>query len=111
MRVTSVKEFFGMLPGYLDTEAAEGLEAVYQFDLSGPEGGQYHLIVREGGCSVREGVHPDPHVTLSLSGEDCLGVLNGRLDGSSIAMSGRIQISGEIGLAFQLKTLFPSLPQ
>jgi len=105
----SVKEFFQGLPGKFDAEAAEGLEAVYQFDLSGPQGSQYHLVVEKGACSVQEGTHPDPHVTFSMSGEDCLAVLGGQLDGQSLFMSGRIRISGDLGLAIQLKSLFPTV--
>ena len=44
-----------------------------------------------------------------MSVEDCLGVLNGRLDGVSVVASGRVRISGDIGLAMQLKALFPSV--
>jgi putative sterol carrier protein len=109
MKPQTVKEFFRVLPEKLNAEAAEGVAAVYQFDLSGPQGGQYHLTVKAGVCSVLEGVHPDPHVTFSMSGEDCLGVLNGNLDGPSVFMSGRLRVSGDIGLAIQLKALFPSV--
>jgi putative sterol carrier protein len=31
------------------------------------------------------------------------------LSGPAVAMSGRLKISGDIGLAMQLKTLFPTL--
>jgi putative sterol carrier protein len=109
MQPRTVKEFFRDLPAKLDAEAADGVEAVYQFDLSGPEGGQYHLTIKDGVCSVQEGVHTDPHVTLSMSGADCLGILEGRLDGPSVALSGRLRISGDLGLAIQLKVLFPSV--
>ena len=106
---TTVQAFFSTLAEKLDPEAAEGLDAVYQFDLNGAEGGQYQLQIRDGACEVSEGTHPDPHVTLAMSGEDCLRVLNGQLSGTSIAMSGRLRISGDMGLALQLASLFPSL--
>ena len=109
MKPTSVKDFFRRLPEQFDSEAAEGLSAVYQFDLSGPQGGKYNLVVVDGACTVHEGAHPDPHVTFSMSGEDCLSVLSGRLDGQSIFMSGRLRVSGDLGLAVQLKMLFPSV--
>ncbi len=109
METGTVGEFFRTLSGKLDPEAAEGLEAVYQFDLSAPDGGQYHIVIQDSRCEVNEGLHPAPHVTLSLSGRDCLGVLNGRLDGHSAFMSGRVRITGDLGLALQLKLLFPSL--
>ncbi|MER3424207.1 MAG: hypothetical protein C4293_14290 [Nitrospiraceae bacterium] len=109
MEPTTVKEFFRRLPEKFDADAAEGLAAVYQFDLSGPQGGQYQLVIDNGRCDLREGTHPDPDVTFSMSGEDCLDVLIGRLNGPSVFMSGRLRVSGDFGLALQLKSLFPSV--
>jgi len=109
MTASSIHAFFRDLPEKFDAEAAEGVTAVYQFDLSGPQGGQYQLVIEGGACSVREGAHPSPHVVLAMSGEDCLGVLTGRLDGQSVFLSGRIRISGDFGLAMQLKALFPTV--
>lgn len=109
MKPNNVKEFFQLLPGQLDSDAAEDLDAVYQFDLSGAQGGQYVLTIREGVCQVTEGLHEDPHVSLSMTGEDCLKILKGQLSGPAVAMSGRLKISGDIGLAMQLKALFPTL--
>jgi putative sterol carrier protein len=44
-----------------------------------------------------------------MAGEDCVRVLNGELSGPAAAMSGRIRISGDMGLAMQLRALFPSI--
>jgi|SRR5579884_12333 len=109
MTPPSVKEFFRRLPEQFDPEAAEGLTVVYQFDLTGPHGGQYQLVIDDAACSVQEGEHPNPHVTFSMSAEDCLGVLSGRLDGYSVFLSGRVRVSGDLGLAMQLKSLFPTV--
>jgi putative sterol carrier protein len=109
MKRANIKEFFKQLPLKLDADAAEDVDAVYQFVLSGPQGGQYILTIRHGSCQVKEGTHDDPHVTLSMAGEDCVKVLNGELSGQAAAMSGRVRISGDIGLAMQLKDLFPSV--
>ena len=109
MNPNTVKEFFELLPGQLDSDAAEDLDAVYQFDLSGAQGGQYILTIQGGACHVAEGVHADPHVSLSMAGEDCIKILKGQLSGPAIAMSGRLKISGDIGLAMQLKALFPTV--
>ena len=109
MNPTTVKEFFQLLPGRLDSDAAEDLDAVYQFDLSGAHGGQYILTIREGACQVAEGMHANPDVVLSMAGEDCIKILKGQLSGPAVAMSGRLKISGDIGLAMQLKALFPTV--
>jgi putative sterol carrier protein len=111
MRAAAIKEFFKQLPSKLDAGAAEDVDVVYQFDLSGAQGGQYFVTIREGACQVKEGRHEDPHVILSMAGEDCVKVLNGELSGPAAAMSGRIRISGDIGLAMQLRMLFPSISQ
>jgi len=105
----TAKEIIDSLPAKLDKEAAEDLDAVYQFDLRGAQGGQYQLFVKHGVCEVKEGTHDDPHVTLSMDAEDCKKLLSGQLSGVAIAMSGRLQISGDIGLAMQLKSLFPDI--
>jgi len=109
MNPTTVKEFLQLLPSRLDPDAAEDLDAVYQFDLSGAQGGQYILTICERTCHVVEGMHADPHVVLSMTGEDCMKVLRGQLSGTAVAMSGRLKISGDIGLAMQLKALFPTV--
>ena len=109
MNPSTVKEFFQLLPDRLDSDAAEDLDAVYQFDLSGAQGGQYILTIREGTCQVAEGTHANPHVVLSMAGEDCIKILKGQLSGTAVAMSGRLKISGDIGLAMQLKALFPTI--
>lgn len=109
MNSTTVKEFFQLLPDQLDSDAAEDLDVVYQFDLSGAQGGQYILTIREGACQIAEGLHADPHVVLSMAGEDCIKILKGQLSGTSVAMSGRLKISGDIGLAMQLRVLFPTV--
>jgi putative sterol carrier protein len=109
MNAGTVKEFFRQLPQELDAEAAEDVNAVYQFDLSGPQGGQYVLTIHEGTCQVREGTHDDPDVTLSMAGEDCVRVLSGQLSGQAAALSGKLKVSGDLGLALQLRSLFPGL--
>ena len=35
MKPTTIQDFFKLLPGKLDADAAEDVDAVYQFDLSG----------------------------------------------------------------------------
>ena len=111
MKVTTIQEVLRSLPAKFDREAAENLDAVYQFDLQGDQGGQYHLVVQNGTCVVKDGAHADPHVTLSMTGEDCIKVLNGQLSGMAMAMSGRLQVTGDIGLAMQLKSLFPTITE
>jgi putative sterol carrier protein len=109
MSETAVYEFFEALPSHFRPEAAAGVNAVYQFDLSGDEGGQYQLHIADRSCRVCAGVHPSPNVTLSMAGKDCVAVLEGRLSGVSALLSGRLKIDGDLGLAMRLAAFFPDL--
>lgn len=109
MSPRTVREFFDTLPSRFRPDSADGVNAVYQFDLSGAEGGQYQLLVADRSCRVCDGVHPAPNVTLSMAGEDCVAILEGKLNGMSALLSGRLKIAGDMGLAMQLAAFFPDL--
>ena len=104
-----IHDFFQRLPEQFNPDAAGDLSAVYQFDLTGSDGGHYHLLISEGRCSVMEGQHAAPQVRFTMSADDCLGVLGGHLDPASLFMAGRLQVAGDLMLALQLKALFPSV--
>ncbi len=105
----AVRAFFDALPSRFIPQAAKGVDAVYQFDLTGEEGGQYQVRIADQTCIVSTGVHPAPNVTLSMAGQDCIDVLEGRLSGVTALLSGRLKIDGDMGLAMQLAAFFPDL--
>jgi len=109
MSPKTVREFFEALPSRFRPDAAEGVSAVYQFDLSGEAGGQYQLHVADRSCRVCDGLHASPNVTLSMAGEDCIAILEGKLNGVSALLSGRLKIDGDMGLAMRLAAFFPDL--
>lgn len=109
MSPKTVCELFETLPSRFRSDAADGVSAVYQFDLSGEGGGQYQLHVADRSCRVSGGVHPSPNVTLSMAGKDCIAVLEGQLSGMSALLSGRLKIEGDMGLAMRLAAFFPDL--
>ncbi|MGB9618106.1 MAG: SCP2 sterol-binding domain-containing protein [Desulfomonilaceae bacterium] len=107
MELTSVSEVFEKMPTVFNPAAAGGLDAVFQFNISGPEAGDYYVVVKDNTCQVEKGVHPSPSVTLSLAGEDWLAICNGKLDGMTAFMSGKLKATGNIMLAQRIKSLFP----
>ena len=109
MSGSGVRAFFDALPTRFHAAAAEGVTAVYQFDLSGDEGGQYQLHIAGQTCRVSPGLHPSPNVTLRMAGEDCVAILEGRLNGVSAYLNGRLRVDGDIGLAMRLAAFFPDL--
>lgn len=105
----TIQNLFASLPSHFNAEAVPGLSATYQFNLSGAQGGHYHVIVRERACSIHEGLHHAPDVTFSMTAEDCLLIMSGKLNGVTAALSGRVTLAGDMALALHLKSIFPTL--
>lgn len=103
---TSAKQSFEMMPSRFNKEAAKGLNAVYQFDLSGDGGGKWHAIIKDQALEVKEGQHASPSITISMAAQDYLDMLSGKLNGQVAFMSGKLRISGDMGLALRMQTLF-----
>lgn len=104
--VASCKQAFEGMPDKLNKAAAKGLNAVYQFDLSGEGGGKWQVHIHDEQCDVKDGSHPSPNVTISMTGQDYLDMVNGKANGQMLFMSGRLRIAGDMGLALRMQTLF-----
>jgi putative sterol carrier protein len=102
----SVQQIFAAMPGRLNPSAAQGLDCVIQYDLTGDGGGQYHSKIKDGAATVAEGPHPSPNMTVTMAAQDFVDMTNGKLDGMSAFMSGKLRIGGDMGLAMRLQSLF-----
>lgn len=103
---TSCKQAFDSTSQRFNKDAAKGLNAVFQFDLSGDGGGKWYIVINNEQCEHKEGTHPSPSMTLSMSAKDYLDMLNGKLNGQMAFMTGKLRIAGDMGLALRLQSLF-----
>ena len=103
---TSCKQAFDMMPTRFNKEAAKGLNAIYQFDLSGDGGGKWHVIINNDSCQVIEGAAASPSITISMTAQDYLDMLSGKLNGQMAFMTGKLRIAGDMGLALRMQSLF-----
>jgi putative sterol carrier protein len=106
MAETDVKEVFEKVTGFFNKSAAQGLDAVFLFDITGGEGGMWNVNIKDGVCEVQEGTHDAPTVTLTLSSEDWLAMVNKELNPVQAFMSGQLKVSGDIMLAQRIPELF-----
>jgi putative sterol carrier protein len=107
MALTNVKEIFAKMPEVFSPSAAQGLDAVFQFEITGDDGGNWSVIIKDGTCQVQEGTHESPSVTLTMSGETWLGMVNKEINGIQAFMNGQLKASGDIMLAQRIEQLFP----
>jgi putative sterol carrier protein len=99
-------EFFEGLPGRFHADRATGVEAAFQFVLTGDGGGTWHAIVHDGTCTVAVGEHPAPTIAITVSAENWLKIVAGTMDPQTAFMLGRLKLKGDIGLAMRLRSLF-----
>lgn len=88
-------------------EKAAGIHARYQFRISGPEGGEWWIEVKEGKSRVSRGRIEDPNVTIAASDKDWVAISNDKLSGFWATLTGRLKIRGDQTLARKLDEMFP----
>ncbi|MGI1669850.1 MAG: SCP2 sterol-binding domain-containing protein [Neptuniibacter sp.] len=103
--MSDLQKIFEDMQGRFNAEAAFGVHAVLQFEIS--EGDAWVVTVQDEHCTVAEGHTEDPAVTLKLDTETLEEVLSGETDGMQAFISGRIQAEGDIILATRLAEIFP----
>lgn len=103
---SSCKQVFDQMPGRFKKEAAQGLNAVFQFDLSGDGGGKWQIAISNDKCDIKEGAHPSPNTTISMAAQDYLDMVAGKLNPQMAFMSGKLRVSGDMGLALRFQGLF-----
>lgn len=106
-RVSNVKEYFDTLPARFVASAAKGMNAVFQFELSGDGGGTYYVAVTDGTMTVHEGPAPQPSTTLKMTAENYVKMANGELNGAMAYMKGQLKVSGNVLLAQKMQAIFP----
>ena len=102
----TVEEVFAGMPASFQKDAAAGMNAVYQYDITGDGGGKWYAAIKEGELEVIKGEHENPNITLTMADEDYLAMIAGTLDGQAAYMTGKLKIKGDMSLAMKLKSIF-----
>ncbi len=94
------------MPLGFNPDAAGGLKAVYQFEVSGSESFTAHLQIAEGICTYHSGPAAKPDVIVKTPADVWLAVSKGELDGQLAFMTGKYRVDGDITLLMRLRSLF-----
>jgi putative sterol carrier protein len=103
---TPQQVFDGMRQSF-QGEKAKGVHARYQWELTGPNGGEWWIDVDDGKYKMGKGKISNPSVTFVAKDKDWVAVSNGKLGGTWAYMTGRLKIRGDQGLARKLGEIFP----
>src|SRR5438132_4271788 len=90
---TPQQVFDGMRQSF-QAQKAKGVHARYQWELSGPNGGQWWIDVNDGTFKMGRGKIDNPSVTFVTSDNDWVAMSNGKLKGTWAFMTGRLKVDG-----------------
>ncbi len=102
----TVAGFFSELQGKVDPAKISGMNATYQFSITGDGGGDWYVKIADGQADVSEGTAENPSITLTASDEDWLKIVSGQLSGQTAFLTGKLKIKGDVSLAMKLQSVF-----
>src|ERR1700731_4741620 len=103
---TPQQVFDGMKQSF-HADKAKGVHAKYQWELSGPNGGDWWIEVNDGTFKMGRGKIDNPSVTFITSDNDWVAMSNGKLKGTWAFMTGRLKVRGSQSIARKLDEIFP----
>lgn len=102
----TVKGIFDRITESFQADKAAGIDVVFQYSISGPEGGDWNVSVRNGVCEAAEGIHSSPTTTILMSDQDFLSMISGKLNAMQAYTSGKLKIQGDLMKSQLIQKLF-----
>jgi putative sterol carrier protein len=101
------QDVFDSMRGSFQPAKAKGVHARYQWDLSGPHGGEWWIDVNDGTYKMGKGKIPNPSVTFIAKDKDWVAICHDQLSGTWAYLTGRLKVHGDQATARKLGEIFP----
>ena len=106
--MTTVAEYMDAMAERFNAEAAAGVDAVFQYHITGDNGGYWFAVIKDSKIDFSDGQHTDPDLTVTMSDDDYIEMAEGRLNGQMAFMTGKLTVKGDMKLAMKLYQIFPT---
>ncbi|KAF1600978.1 Hydroxysteroid dehydrogenase-like protein 2, partial [Eudyptes chrysolophus] len=108
--LSPVAETFRVIQGAMSEEYVRATQGVFQFELSGDDGGTWYIDLKTKGGSAGVGKPPvTADVVMSMSSADFVKMFTGKLKPTMAFMSGKLRIKGNMTLAIKLEKMLTQL--
>jgi 3-hydroxy-3-methylglutaryl CoA synthase/NAD(P)-dependent dehydrogenase (short-subunit alcohol dehydrogenase family)/putative sterol carrier protein len=91
-----VADIFNRMPEAFQADKAAGVEAVFQYCITGAGGGDWQVSVKDQQCQVTAGKADSPTCTLIIGAGDFADMIGGRLDPMQAFTTGKLRIEGDV---------------
>ena len=88
-----------------DPNKVEGFDGVLSFQITGDQGGNWNVEIRDKVLNVSEGTHEKPDIQVTMKDADFVNFINGKLNGQMAFMTGKLKVKGNMQLAMKLNKL------
>jgi putative sterol carrier protein len=106
MEAKTPKEFFEkVLPSRFNPDKAKGVDVTVQINITGANGGEWTVTIKDQKLEVTEGTHLSPTLVINMAEADYMDMVNGRLSGEKAFLTGKLQFKGNIALALRLREI------
>ena len=102
----TVAETFDHMQEYFNPAAASGLNKIIQLNITGDQAGVWAIKIVNQTCELIKGGVEKPDLTLTMSDQDWLAIVNQKLNAMNAFMGGKIKSSGDTMLAMKIPNLF-----
>jgi hypothetical protein len=89
-----------------DPTLVQRVNAVYQFNVHGDDGGAWVVDLKNGAGKVWPGQYEAADCVISINQDDFVALASGRINPLNAFMQGRIRVQGDIMMATRLQNLF-----
>ncbi|KFQ43950.1 Hydroxysteroid dehydrogenase-like 2, partial [Nestor notabilis] len=108
--LSPVAETFRVIQGAITEEYVRTTQGIFQFELSGDEGGIWYIDLKTKGGSTGSGKPPlKADVVMSMSSTDFVKMFTGKLKPTLAFMTGKLRIKGNMALAIKLEKMLTQL--
>ena len=101
------QDVFEAMRGSFQPAKAKGVHARYQWDLSGPHGGEWWIEVNDGTYKMGKGKISNPSVTFTATDKDWVAICHDQISGTWAYLTGRLKVRGDQRVARKLGEIFP----
>lgn len=86
-----------------DPAKAKAVNAIYQFDITGEEGGTWTVDLTQ--PDVVSGAGGKAQCTITMSSKDFVDIISEKLNPQMAFLQGRLKVAGDMSLALKLGTV------
>ncbi|MEJ2113974.1 MAG: SCP2 sterol-binding domain-containing protein [Flavobacteriaceae bacterium] len=104
LEVKTPKDFFEkILPTRFNPKKAKGVDVIVNINISGNNGGEWTVKIKNQILKVKNGLENYPTLTLKISEKDYVDIINGKLSGEKAFFTGKLKLEGKITQALKLR--------